>query len=76
MIHVVNEFNISRSCLYKFKKRALLAMRDALKDHPRGAKRKEMTKQDKKIISMCKRYPALSSYEIQKRVSDTNPRNI
>src|SRR5918992_508098 len=33
------EFRISRSDLYKFRQRALAAMCEALKDHPRGPKR-------------------------------------
>jgi Helix-turn-helix domain len=33
------EYHIGRSDLYKFRNRALAAMREALKDHPGGPKR-------------------------------------
>jgi hypothetical protein len=53
--------------LYKFRRRALAAIRDALRDHPRGPKRPHnQTSNDweQKTISLCELRPTFSSYRV------------
>ena len=59
---------ICRSDLYKFRRRALDAMRVALGDEKKGPKtphnRLDAQKEDA-IRSVCERHPTLSSYEVE-----------
>src|SRR2546422_8585896 len=52
------QFQISRSDLYKFRARALAAMREALKDHPRAPKRPHNRLdpfREERVVSFCQR---------------------
>ena len=54
---VASKFNIARSDLYKFGRRAINAMRDALADQPRGPKRPHNRisyEQERKVVAICK----------------------
>jgi transposase InsO family protein len=78
---IVDEFKICHSDLYKFQKRALKAMRQSLKDQPRGPKRPQnrlCSDMEEKVKAICDRYPTLSSYKIQEKIGHTspNPRTI
>lgn len=77
---VSSHFGICRSDLYKFKARALHAMRESLKDEKRGPKsphNKLEAKQEDAIRIVCARYSTLSSYEVKDRLSDSpSPRTI
>jgi transposase InsO family protein len=64
-------YRICRSDLYKFYRRALDAMRDALNDEKRGPRtphnRLEADKEEA-IRHVCERHPTLSSYEVRDRL--------
>jgi hypothetical protein len=69
-------FRISRSDLYKFRARALVAMRGALRDHPRGPKRPHNRldpHREEEVIACCQRYPTLSSYQVHQRLGPNPP---
>jgi transposase InsO family protein len=73
---IATTFGIPRSDLYKFRKRALAAMRNALADHPRGPKRAHnrlSEEREAKVVSLCERYPTWSSYKVRKRLGDQGP---
>jgi hypothetical protein len=58
--HISVTFQISRSDLYEFRRRALTAMRQALADHPRGPKRPHMRlsmDREGNIVGLCQRHP-------------------
>jgi transposase InsO family protein len=62
--------------LYKFRRRAFEAVRAALADKPRGPKRPHNhldDAQEQKAVSLCQRYPALSSYRIAGRIGHDAP---
>jgi transposase InsO family protein len=62
---------ICRSDLYKFRTRALVAMRGALKDHPRGPKRPHNRlsgMQEQKVIASCQRHPTRSAYHVREKL--------
>ena len=65
------QFAICRSDLYKFRRRALEAMRKALGGEKKGPKiphnRLDAQKEDA-IRSVCERHPTLSSYEVRDRL--------
>jgi hypothetical protein len=66
---VIARSGICRSDLYKFRKRALKAMWDALDDHfrgPRNPHNRLCKDKEKHIQSICERNPTLSSYKIKK----------
>jgi hypothetical protein len=70
------QFAICRSDLYKFRRRALDAMRAALSDEKKGPKtphnRLDAQKEDA-IRSVCERHPTLSSYEVRDRLQAEAP---
>lgn len=74
--HVSARYRIGRSTLYKFRRRALAAIRDAMKDMPRGPKRPHNHVSDdweQKTISLCELRPTLSSYRIADRLGRKAP---
>jgi hypothetical protein len=73
---VSTHFGIYHSDLYKFRARALTAMREALKDHPARPKRPHNhlgAEHEQQAISLCERYPRWSSYQVQERVGADAP---
>jgi hypothetical protein len=67
---------IGRSDLYKFRTRALAAMREALKDHARGPKRPHnqiSDEQEQKVIASCQRHPTRSSYHVRQKLGSDAP---
>ena len=73
---VSTSFGICRSDLYKFRTRALAAMREALKDHPRGPKRPHNRLSDEReqqIIASCQRHPTRSSYHVRGKLGPDAP---
>ncbi len=73
---VSRTFHIARSDLYKFQRRALSAMREALKDQPRGPKHPANTLSEGKeqhIVTLCERYPTQSSYQLHRRLNQDAP---
>jgi hypothetical protein len=69
-------FSIGRSDLYKFRTRALAAMREAFKDHPRGPKQPHNRlgrEQEEKVMALCQRHPTHSSYQVQKTLGSDAP---
>lgn len=67
---------ICRSDLYKFRKRALAAMREALKDHLRGPKRPHNrlgSETEQQVIALCHRHPTHSSYQVQEKLGSDAP---
>src|SRR5262245_4791437 len=64
-------FGISRSSLYIYKRRALTAMREALKDekcgphHPHNRLAKET---EEAVRAVCERHPTWSSYQVKERL--------
>jgi len=78
---IVEKHKICRSDLYKFRKRALIAMREAMYDLPRGPKtpHNRLPKaKEEQIEQVCRRYPAMSSYKISEKVGTafSSPRTI
>jgi hypothetical protein len=70
-------FGICRSDLYKFRGRALMAMREALKDHPRGPKRPSnrlSDEREQRVIASCERHPTRSSYQVMEKLGSDAPR--
>lgn len=73
---VTARYGIGRSALYKFRRRALEAVRAALVDHPRGPKRPHNHLDDareQRTVSLCQRYPAFSSYRMARRFGQDTP---
>ncbi|PYS50254.1 MAG: hypothetical protein DMF68_07785 [Acidobacteria bacterium] len=65
---VCQQYNICRSNLFKFKRRALLAMKAALADEqkgPRSPANKLSAEKEQQIKAVCERHPTLSSYKVQ-----------
>jgi hypothetical protein len=60
---------IGRSDLYKFRTRALTAIREALIDCPRGPKRpgnRLSDAQEQRVMIVCQRHPTHNFYQVQK----------
>jgi transposase InsO family protein len=70
------QFGISRSSLYTYKRRAITAMREALKDKRRGprhpANRLPVDK-EQSIRAVCERHPTLSSYQVKEQLGKEAP---
>jgi transposase InsO family protein len=67
---------ICRSDLYKFRTRALTAIREALTDRPRGPKRpgnRLSDAQEQRVMMVCQRHPTHSSYQVQKALGSDAP---
>ncbi len=78
---VCRQYNISRSDLYKFKRRALLAMKEAVADQKRGPRtpaNKTCAEKEDQIKAVCNRQPTLSSYQICRLLPQglTTPRTV
>jgi transposase InsO family protein len=68
VVQVSTQYQICRSDLYKFHRRALEAMREALNDEKRGPRtphNRLSANQEEAIRHVCERYPTLSSYEVR-----------
>jgi len=66
-------FNISRSSLCEYKRRALDAMREALKDQKRGPHHphNRLTEEEEASVKMmCERHPTLSSYQVKELLGE------
>jgi transposase InsO family protein len=73
---VSTSFGLCRSDLYKLRTRALAAMREALKDHPRGPKRpynRLGDDREQQIIVSCQRHPTRSSSHIREKLGSDAP---
>jgi hypothetical protein len=73
---VCQQYNICRSDLYKLRRRALAAMRDAMKDQRRGPHRPanrlpEETEQRIKVVAQ--RSPTLSAYQVSESLAPESP---
>ena len=69
-------YGIGRSALYKFKSRALAAIRDALSDQPRGPRRPHnhvSETWEQKTVSLCELRPTFSSYRIAQHLGRNAP---
>ncbi len=69
-------YGIGRSSLYKFRGRALAAIRDALGDQPRGPKRPHnhvSEDVERKAVSLCELRPTFSSYRIVRQLGRDAP---
>jgi transposase InsO family protein len=69
-------FGICRSDLYKFRMRALTAIREALKDHPRGPKRpgnRISDEREQQIMAVCQRHPTGSSAHVRQKLGSDAP---
>ncbi len=73
---VCQQYNICRSDLYKYKRRAIAAMRAAMRNHTRGPKpssRRLSADTERRIRSVCEREPTLSSYQVHERLGAAAP---
>jgi transposase len=69
-------FGFSRSSLFAYKRRALHAMHEALKDKrcgPRHPHNRLATAQEAAVRAVCERHPTLSSYQAKDRLGSTAP---
>lgn len=69
-------FGISHSRLYEYKRRALEAMREALKDQKRGPHHPHNRLSEEKeaaVKMVCERRPTLSSYRVKERLGKDAP---
>jgi transposase InsO family protein len=78
---VATQFGICRSDLYKFRRRALTAIHQALDDRPRGPKRPHNRldpKTEQQMALLCLRHPTWSSYQVHAHlgVEASPPRTI
>lgn len=78
---VCQQYSICRSDLYKFRRRALAAIRDALKDRRRGPRRSPNRlpeEKERRIEIVAQRSPTLSSNQISESLApdSPNPRTI
>jgi hypothetical protein len=67
---------ICRSDLYKFRTRALTAIREALSNHPRGPKRpanRISDEREQQIMVVCQRHPTGSSSHVQQKLGSDAP---
>ena len=73
---VSTSFGICRSDLYKFRTRALTAIREALTDHPRGPKRpanRISDAREQQIMAVCQRHPTGSSAHVRQKLGSDAP---
>ena len=80
---VCHHYHLCRSDLYKFKRRALEALREAMADRPRGPRqppRRLVAEQEQEIKAVCERHPTFSSYQVARALSSSSsaptPRTI
>src|ERR1039457_1658270 len=73
---VSGHYRMSRSTLYKFRKRALVAMQEALSDHRRGPQRphnRVVADREAQVVALCQRHPTSSSYALYRRSGQQAP---
>jgi transposase len=73
---VQGRFNISRSNLYSYKRRALEAMREVLKDKKRGPHHpynRLSEEQEESVKVVCQRHPTFSSYQVKEQMGSDAP---
>jgi hypothetical protein len=73
---VSTRYRVYRSDLYKFHRRALTALHQALDDQPRGPKRPHNRlgpARAQQIASLCQRHPTWSSYQVYRRLGSAAP---
>jgi Homeodomain-like domain len=73
---VSTQYRIGRSDLYKFRARALVALREALRDRPRGPKRPHNRldpPREEGVVAFCQRHPTLSSSQVHQRLGADAP---
>src|SRR5829696_8117471 len=78
---VCQQYNICRSDLYKFRRRALAAVREAVKDRRRGPRRPSNRlpeEKERQIKVVAQRSPTLSSYQVSESLApdSLNPRTV
>jgi len=69
-------YGIGRSNLYKFRRRALTAIHEALADRRRGPRQPHNripSDSEARVVSVCPRHPTWSSYTIHRRGGATAP---
>jgi len=70
------QFGISRSSLFEYKRRALAAMREALKDNRHGPRlpyNRLSEEKEQSIKCVCERHPTLSSYQVKEQLGREAP---
>jgi transposase InsO family protein len=73
---VTAQHGICRSDLYKFRRRALTALHQALEDQPRGPKQPHNRLDrdtERQIASVCQRHPTWSASQVQQRCGPEAP---
>jgi transposase InsO family protein len=73
---VCQQYSICRSDLYKFGRRALAAMRDAMKDRRRGPRHPSNRlpeEKEQRIKVVAQRTPTLSSYQVSESLAPDSP---
>jgi transposase-like protein len=73
---VCQQYSICRSDLYKFRQRALAAMRDAVKDQRRGPQHPSNRlpeEKEQRIKVLSQRSPTLSSYQVSESLAPDSP---
>jgi Homeodomain-like domain len=73
---VSTRHGIGRSDLYKFRRRALAAINDALADRRRGPHQPHnriAPDSEARIVALCQRHPTWSSYALQRRCGANAP---
>jgi putative transposase len=73
---VCQQYSICHSDLYKFRRRALAAMRDALKDQRRGPQRPSNRlpeEKERRIKVLSQSSPTLSSYQVSESLAPDSP---
>src|SRR2546427_8802694 len=74
--HVQHHYHLCRSDLYKFKRRALAALRTAVADHKKGPRtpaNKLSVEKEQQLRTVCERYPTWSSYQVHRHVGTETP---
>jgi hypothetical protein len=75
-MHVQYQYHLCRSDLYKFKRRALAALRLAVADQKRGPRtpaNKLSVEKEQHLQAVCERYPTWSSYHVYRHVGLAAP---
>jgi transposase len=73
---VQQHYRLCRSGLYKFKRRALMAMRTVLADQRKGPRipaNKLSMEKEQQLQAVCGRYPTWSSYQVHRHVGFEAP---
>jgi transposase InsO family protein len=73
---VSSRYRLARSDLYKFRRRALKAMREALADQRRGpqhAHNRLDAHSEQRVVALCQRHPTHRAYQIQQKLGSEAP---